>query len=162
MPAVGLDCPAHRGQPQAGSTWFSCEECVEDAPEAVIRDAAPGILDFDDRHAVRAGAASTTTLDSHGNASFMINGFNGVDDEVEHGALHLRRVDHDYRRLKRGLKLDIDLGSASGCLISCERNGAVHNLVERFASNLPHTHPRLIEKHIDNRVNAADLVANSF
>jgi len=36
MPAVGLDCLAHRGQPQTGSTWFSGEECIEDAREAVI------------------------------------------------------------------------------------------------------------------------------
>ena len=110
---------AYRRKPEAGAAFGPCKEGVEDAREIFLVDAATVIGYFNHRLIGRFFVYVFRAPDTDDDLAVTADGFDGIDNKVEHRVFDLRRISGELDVVFGGLKIQSYAVVQAALPVSC-------------------------------------------
>src|SRR5262249_29360661 len=139
------------------------EKGIKDAGKILFTDAATGILDLDYRFVTKLFRLLLANIDR--DTSFILNGFNRVDNKIENGVFDLRSVGIENYIFCRSLKLYLNAPAARGSAnrLRTRNSDCLQNQVcQRCLAGTDCARPGATEQRAHGAVYALNFMTNSF
>ncbi len=153
--AVSAGDAAYGGQAESGAVGVGRIERAENAVQVFVRDAASRVGDGDDRMVW----VVVRMADLDGDRAPVLDGFDGVENEIEDCVFELRGVGGQHRRGRGRYEFDADaLAVFAGQTRARQTDGLLRRLVDRSRAEVERARTRAFEQHLYGIVDAIDFV----